>query len=425
MNADPLLTPADIHAMESAGLNPKSPDDRQRFRDKHNGTGPDLDQFDAYLPPAPEKLKFTVAEIQSARLAPTCIVKNYLYADVATMAAPGGTGKTTLNIYEMVCIALGRPVFGLQVEKSGWSLFVTAEDRREIIAARLREVMRALDLSPFDRAKVIDRVRAWDTTGQPVRLAAVVDGNVVLTSLADDIIDAYRADPPVFMAFDPAVSFGASETLINDNEQALVVAARRIIRALDCCVRFIAHTGKSNARDKTLDQYSSRGGSALSDGARMVAVLQPWAEEESASRRPPAGCTPTPEAGITILARPKLSYAPPNLPLIWIRRIGFEFQYFAETQVSRDDHRRALADQLERFIESELKFGRKHTKATIETSLDSMTRAEIRAALNMLFVQGRIVEMDLPKADRQGGRKTYLAPNLAGISVPGGEVPNQ
>lgn len=88
---------------------------------------------------------------------------------------------------------------------------------------------------------------------------------MVLTRLADDLGRAYRDDRPAVVTFDPVVSFGASENAVNDNEQALITSARRIVRTLDYCVRFVHHTGKANTRAATLDQYSSgRGGIGIS-----------------------------------------------------------------------------------------------------------------------------------------------------------------
>ncbi len=60
----------------------------------------------AGTPPQPSELKLTEAELNGARLTPTCIVRDLIYADVAALPAPGGTGKTTLKLYEMVRIGL-------------------------------------------------------------------------------------------------------------------------------------------------------------------------------------------------------------------------------------------------------------------------------------------------------------------------------
>lgn len=51
--------------------------------------------------------------------------------------APGGTGKTTLILYEAICIALGLPLYGLEVKKPGPVLILTAEDSREMLLYRL------------------------------------------------------------------------------------------------------------------------------------------------------------------------------------------------------------------------------------------------------------------------------------------------
>jgi RecA-family ATPase len=79
----------------------------------------------------------------------------------------------------------------------------------------------------------------------------------------------------VLVTIDPSVSFGVGESGVNDPEQGLIEAGRRLRKTLNCRVRFIHHTGKQVARDQIKDQYAGRGGSAFADGARMVHVLQP------------------------------------------------------------------------------------------------------------------------------------------------------
>lgn len=357
-------------------------------------------------PPTTARMRITGDELEAAALSPRCIVQSYLYADVATLAAPGGTGKTTTVLHELVCIILGRPLYGLAIANSGWCLFVSAEDSREILVARLREIMAGMELTPDEQRTVMDRLLIWDVAGEQMRLIQAEDGNVVLTPLADQIIRTYRDDPPIIVIFDPVISFGAAESFVNDNEAALITAARRIMRGLGCCVRLVAHTGKASAREGRLDQYSSRGGSALSDGARMVSVLQSW--KPSDSRRPPAGCVATPDATITILARPKLSYAAPQ-PLIWVRRSGWLFEHFLETSVSGEERERALFDQIERFLVAEVKQGHRHTKTSLETALPDLKRADVRTAIEQLMARGRIIEQDLPPEERHGRRKTYLS----------------
>ena len=61
----------------------------------------------------------TEGEWDAAQPAPPCIVENFYYADVGVFIAPGGTGKTTLVLFEAVHIALGLPLFGLRIANPG------------------------------------------------------------------------------------------------------------------------------------------------------------------------------------------------------------------------------------------------------------------------------------------------------------------
>ena len=361
---------------------------------------------DRSRPPDPDDLIATEEELAAACLTPRCIVRHHSYASVAQFIAPGGTGKTTLLIYEAVHIALGRPLYNLEVESPGWTLFVTAEDNRGEFMARLREIMANMDLSQEERSIVLRGIRVWDVTGEPVKLIRVSEGNITLTPLADEIVATYRDDPPAVVVFDPLVSFGASENMVNDNEQGIILAARRIVKGLDCCVSLIHHTGVMNARTGAPDQYAGRGGSALADGTRMTSVLQKWAPEGKDNRQPPAGCIQGSDVGISILARPKLSYAPPNLPLIWIRREGFAFEYFYEAPPQAPEViRAAQADQLERFIASQLGLDppRRYSPRSLEAIADTinLTRSQVRVAVEELRVSGRIVDSPLPREQCQ------------------------
>ena len=222
----------------------------------------------------------------SAQLTPKCIVKNYLYADVGQIIAPGGTGKTTLLLYEAACIALGREIWGLRVECPGWTLIVSKEDQRERLIARLRAICESLDLSREETIIVRNSVIIRDVTGNALKLLFLSEGNIQRTVFAQRLVDAHRGDPPVQVIFDPTISFGASESMVNDNEDALVQVARYLVGELDCCVRYVHHTGKANARAVNVDQYSGRGGTAMPDGSRMTSTLMPAADNDVL----PQGC---------------------------------------------------------------------------------------------------------------------------------------
>lgn len=353
----------------------------------------------------------TADEMVSARLSPRCIVQNYLYADVGTLIAPGSTGKTTMSLYEAIHIVLGLPLWGLQVVAPGPVLIVTAEDRREYLVARLREICAALGLTAAQVARVCEGVRIDDCTASVRKLTAIVCDIVTVAELAGQIVEGARGLAPVLVQFDPLVSFGVGEARVNDAEQGLIEAGRVITGGLDCCTRFVHHTGQAKALDKASHQYSGRGGSALPDGCRMVHVMQALDAGDLAKA---ADETLAEGESAFALYRPKLSYAPPQRLPLYVRRRGFAFELLpARAAQSQDERARTLGEQLARFIASELHAGRRYTRRTLEElKPESLSRPDVRLALAWLSAHGRLRDVDV--IDESGkrpakGARTYLA----------------
>lgn len=346
-------------------------------------------------------------EWSAARSAPDCIVENYLFADVALLIAPGGTGKTTLIIYEAVHIALGLPLYGLDVRKPGPVLILTAEDTREMLIARLRAISEAMGLSPAQRRTVQSGIRISDLSGGGCKLTAVLDDVVRPNHLVDEIIAAGRDLHPVLVVIDPAVSFGVGESRVNDAEQGLIEAARRIRRAWCCCIRYVHHSGKQNARDKSVDQYAGRGGSAFADGARMVAVL---ASHDAGEWHRLTGCDLLPGETALQLARPKLSYCAPQQPLYLVRD-GYGFRS-VEKAANERENVEAVANQLWQLLTHEMGQGRYHSANSLEdiASDSNLTRQQLRRGLSILRASLRIEERAVPGHAGKGGRHRYLHP---------------
>lgn len=346
-------------------------------------------------------------EWSAARSAPDCIVENYLFADVALLIAPGGTGKTTLIIYEAVHIALGLPLYGLDVRKPGPVLILTAEDTREMLIARLRAISEAMGLSPAQRRTVQSGIRISDLSGGGCKLTAVLDDVVRPNHLVDEIIAAGRDLHPVLVVIDPAVSFGVGESRVNDAEQGLIEAARRIRRAWCCCIRYVHHSGKQNARDKSVDQYAGRGGSAFADGARMVAVL---ASHDAGEWHRLVGCDLLPGETALQLARPKLSYCAPQQPLYLVRD-GYGFRS-VEKAANERENVEAVANQLWQLLTHEMGQGRYHSANSLEdiASDSNLTRQQLRRGLGILRASLRIEERAVSGHAGKGGRYRYLHP---------------
>lgn len=348
-------------------------------------------------------IAITADELAGARMAPTCIVENLLYADVALLVAPGGTGKTTAVLYEAVHIALGRPLYGLRVLHPGPVLIVTAEDSRETCVARLRSICEALLLSPYDLAVVLRDVRISDVRGAGFKLTRI-EGDVVVPALAiNRMICECQRRGVVLINIDPTVSFGVGESRVNDAEQGLIDAARRLVRELGCCVRFIHHVAKTVARERIIDQYAARGGTALPDGARMVTVMLPMSEDEW--REATMVSLSDGESAVRMV-RPKLSYAAPQ-PDILLARKGFTFVHSSPMERDPTGMLNTYCEQVVRFVHTEIEAGHFPSKNSIEAA-KIMPRTFLRDALATLLARGRIEYVKVNGAQR--GARQYLRP---------------
>lgn len=348
----------------------------------------------------PRPTPIAMAELMSARLTPTCIVEQYLYADVALLPAPGGAGKSTLMLYEAACIAGGaESLYGRRVVTHGPVVYLTGEDDRERLVARLREVIVDNGLLA-KQPEILRQLHICDVSGRGLKLAQV-DGDVVKPSRdLDSLINLLVSIKPVLLIVDPAVSFGVGESRVNDSEQGLIEAARMIRNALDCCVRFVAHTGKEAARAGVVDAYAARGGSAFSDGARMVHVLarldaEGWRRATATELRPG-------DAGLR-LALPKMSYSPYQ-PDIFIRRAGYRFE-----MVESGDGGALAAEEIYQFIERAFFDGELLSRSSVErtAALSSIGRNERRRAINALIDCGCLESL---KREGARGNAQYLHP---------------
>ena len=336
--------------------------------------------FDNELPPiniAPliqamgEKLGFVVPEVRPlsfapisvaewgfSRISPDVIVDNYLFADVGILIAPGGVGKTTLVIYEAICIALGFDLYGRIIRKPGKVIIVSAEDSREQIIARLTRIASSMRLA-FEQIELLkSNILIEYVGGDNFRLCSMAGDVVTNSPHVDRLIDAIKLLNPSLLVIDPAVSFGVGESRVNDAEQGLIRAARRIRDAVGCCVRLVHHTGKQNGRDGAIDQYAGRGGSAMADGARMVAVLKRMIPEEWQRE---TGEVLAEGADGLLLALPKLSYVPLQ-PHIYLERNGFSYRHVLPSIQTIEDKCATIDSKVIEFLKTEEAKGIFHYK---------------------------------------------------------------
>jgi RecA-family ATPase len=164
------------------------------------------------------------------------LVENYLYADLRNIVAAGGAGKTTSILYEAMCGALGRPIWDHIVPDPFTTVIVTKEDSREVLVARLKQMLDQNALNSKERQVVWDSVHVIDLVGEPFRLARAEKQEITphWENLERLLMRCAPLKPDRFV-FDPLMSFGVGESRVNDAEQAIVEAGRHILRSFPGC----------------------------------------------------------------------------------------------------------------------------------------------------------------------------------------------
>lgn len=353
--------------------------------------------------PAPPPI--SSEEWMEARTGPRPIVDGWLYEDVGVLIAPGGTGKTTLVLYEAIHITLGWRLFGAEVVNAGPVMILTAEDDRDSLVGRLRMIAAELGLSEDELNHIRKNILISDVSGRPFKLSEVRGQIVVPSARLDALVRTVVEIQPAVLFIDPAISFGIGESRLNDAEQGLIEAARRIRNEASCAVIFIHHTGKQSARLQLTDQYAGRGGSAFADGSRMVHVLQPV--DRSEWFKATGDTLLDGEVGL-VLARPKISHAPPQPP-VHLKRTGHVFIQYGLCKSDSATELAATGDRVLSTIREELANGRLPTGRSLEALLRSeLKQREIRDAIHWLQSEGRIANE--PNRRGRGGVRLYLKP---------------
>lgn len=355
----------------------------------------------------------TFTEIQPP---PVFIVDGMLPLDVLLQSAPGGSSKSTFDIWKAIHIILGRDFLGRKIIKPGPVLIISAEDSIRRIRYRAHYLASQMNLSEQELETLGENLLIEDMAGQTVRLAALSsEGNLHQTLVVDLIIDAYQDTGLSLTVFDPYVFFGPGERLVNDGDSMMAQVGARLVRALECAVQFTAHSGKANARTGSTDQYASRGGSALPDGMRCVQVLTVVGPKDDDIPTSIAD-EDVAEGRILRLSIPKITDAPPITRPFYIRRDKFGFTWIENT--TNDPHEIELRriEAIRSFIEAQLRGGVSHTRNTLDACATSlgMKRDAVRMGLHTALERGFIIEKELPPGQRKGRRTHCL---VAGAPV--------
>ena len=366
----------------------------------------------------PEDLRITLGDTRGIPHHPPMLVNRYLYQQVRVVGAAGGVGKTTLSLAEALYAALGRPLFGVvPVAQPYGTLIVTAEDSRLEMLGRLSLLAKGMGLCDAEFSEALGRIFILDVVAtllpQFRRLVAANHGALMPTTLVDELGGLATRLGAKHVVIDPLVSFGADEERVNTNAQALIEAARQLMKA-GLAVTLVHHVGQSNAREKAEDQYGLRGGTALSDGARVIHIINPF---DSGDKAIPGAVRDAlhPTTTLARMVTAKLTYDRKPEPL-WLLRDGWRFRGIYAEADDPEAQARAVAqaddEKVLRFLTKLVREGRQPTGNELARGYAAeigLSKNRVEDAMRRLRVEGRVV--DVARGDTgRGGPRSWVRP---------------
>ena len=201
--------------------------------------------------------------------------------DIHLTSADGGTGKTTLKLYEAICLALNEPFLGFQCLSPGRTLFITGEDSAAKLTAMVGAIlkqMKLMDGSPENNAKV-EQVLSSIVIKKDADLCLIAkDKQGFLTvnrEALNKVMEAVEDLNPRMIVWDPIASFWGSESMVNDMNKAVAKFMGELQEKSRACVEMINHIGKQSSSTKDMSQFAGRGGTGLPSHSRVVRTLSP------------------------------------------------------------------------------------------------------------------------------------------------------
>lgn len=205
------------------------------------------------------------------------LFKDWAPQDIILTSAIGGVGKTTLKLYEAVCLALGEPFLGFECSSPGRTLFIIGEDSEKKLYAMLGQICKQMGLLSPGQEHRLEIVRQSVVIKHTYELSLVAFDQKIKNYVANQeaielIKEAIDDLNPKQIIFDPIGVFG-SEAGGNDSAKALMQTIQKIRDLSDASVDIISHIGKDSATRKDVGQFSARGATSFANHSRVVRTL--------------------------------------------------------------------------------------------------------------------------------------------------------
>jgi len=198
---------------------------------------------------------------------------------ISLLTAPGGVGKSTLQLCLALSVASGQDLLKLGSVTQGNVIVVNNEDDSNVLIHRVGAIMKHFGLCAED---INDRLHVYSGYGKELAIAHTIEnGKVVLTHDGERLQQQIIDDNVQAIFLDPFISLHDAPENDNVAVNKAVKQFKAIAAHTGCAISLIHHTRKMG-KDSEMgagDAEAGRGASSLKDAARVVLTLAKMSQE--------------------------------------------------------------------------------------------------------------------------------------------------
>lgn len=200
--------------------------------------------------------------------------------EIAMATAPGGAGKSLLQLHAAVDLACGTDLFGFKNACGGpkKSIVYNAEDSLQEMSKRLHAICTQRGVDVEQVKQYISLVSGKDLDGYRLSL---MDANMTVNIVDTGLLDQAASDPECVAIFvDPISKLHKANENDNGQMNAFMEVLEKIAQRCDVAIICAQHTPKAGAVSHAGNADAGRGASSVRDSARTMLTLMPPTDED-------------------------------------------------------------------------------------------------------------------------------------------------
>ena len=204
---------------------------------------------------------------------------HYQKGIITATVGPGGSGKSSADLVELIAMCTGRNLLGEQPLLRCRAWYHNAEDGTDEIYRRIAAVCQHYVI---DQGELEGWLFVTSGLTMPIRIAVARTGRAVIEAATAAAIIRTIADNEIgVVSFDPLVATHSAVENATGEMDMIIREFARIANVTDCAVEIVHHTRKPAPGQEELSVMDSRGAVAIINAVRSARVLNTMSKAEA------------------------------------------------------------------------------------------------------------------------------------------------